>query len=75
MIKVSLDTNDLLEQLREIEKHTDWEQRMRYEIAKQMMPFCAPKFFFDIHRMGVDKCAQAAVEYADALIKELKKPF
>lgn len=74
MIKVSLDTNDLLEQLRKIEKPEDWEQR-RYEIAKQMMPFCAPKYFHDIHRMEADKCAQAAVEYADALIKELLKPF
>ena len=75
MIKVSLDTKDLLEQLREIEKSTDWEQRMRYEISKQMMPFCAPKFWHDIHRMEAGKCAQAAVKYADALIKELQKPF
>ncbi len=53
-------------------KDIDWEQR-RYEIAKQMMLFCAPKWWHNILRMGEDKCAQTAVKYADALIKELKK--
>ncbi len=56
----------------EPKKEIDWEQR-RYEIAKQMMPFCAPKWFHNINLMKEDKCAQAAVKYADALIEELKK--
>ena len=53
-------------------KEIDWEQR-RYEIAKQMMLFCAPKWWHNINQMKADKCAQAAVKYADALINELKK--
>lgn len=41
----------------------DWEQR-RYEIAKEMLPFCMKNIV-----RGYAKCA---VRIADALIKELK---
>ena len=63
-------------QMSEREKEIDWKQR-RYEIAKEVLPQI-------IHRVKpgpsaaaikfscVD-AAKAAVDYADALIKELKK--
>ena len=41
----------------------DWEQR-RYEIAKEMLPFCMKNI--------VRGSAKYAVRIADALIKELK---
>jgi len=53
------------------QKLTDeqWEQR-RYEIAKEVLPV-----FRNIDLCWPDKdCAVAAVELADALIKELKEP-
>ena len=60
----------------------DWEQR-RYEIAKEMMPYCAVDFTELLHEGAVNEkwngktiyqiVAENAVLYADALIKELKK--
>lgn len=60
----------------------DWEQR-RYEIAKEMMPYCA-RVLIDVLNSGgkneewVGKTAnqvvaEASVSYADALIAEFKK--
>ena len=60
----------------------DWEQR-RYEIAKEMMPYCLKDFIEILHKgvvsekwNGKDLCqivAENAVLYADELIAELKK--
>ena len=45
-----------------------WEQR-RYEIAKEVLPI----FPILIHDWLYVDCAEAAVNFADALIKELKE--
>ena len=60
----------------------DWEQR-RYEIAKEMMSFCAVDSIELLDEGVVNEkwngktiyqiVAENAVHYADALIKELKK--
>lgn len=60
----------------------DWEQR-RYEIAKEMMPYCAEDFIDLLHKGAVNEkwngktiyqiASVGAVGYADALIAELKK--
>lgn len=53
----------------------DWEQR-RYEIAKEMMPVAYQESRNILLRggtVGYDDVAQAAVEFADMLIAELKK--
>ena len=62
----------------------DWEQR-RYEIAKEILPFCA-KITTDILGRGCslgddtkgktipEYVSGKAIEYADALIAELRKP-
>ena len=60
----------------------NWEQR-RYEIAKEMMPYCA-RVLIDVLNSGgkneewVGKTAnqvvaEASVSYADALIEQLKR--
>lgn len=60
----------------------DWEQR-RYEIAKEMMPYCARELIDVLNSGGKNEewvgkttnqvVAEASVSYADALIAELKK--
>ena len=60
----------------------DWEQR-RYEIAKEMMPYCVEDFSELLHSGTVSEkwngktmcqiVAENAVLYADELIAELKK--
>lgn len=53
----------------------DWEQR-RYEIAKEMMPVVYQESRNILLRGGVvgyNDIAEAAVEFADMLIAELKK--
>lgn len=72
MITLDLDIDDLLEQLQEFRKPIDWEQR-RFEIAKEMLSYSAPKYWHDIYSTKADEAASLAVEYADALIKELKR--
>ena len=65
-----------------IKHRIDWEQR-RYEIAKEMMPYCA-RVLIDVLNSGgkneewVGKTvnqvvAEASVSYADALIERLKR--
>ena len=65
-----------------IKHKIDWEQR-RYEIAKEMMPYCA-RVLIDVLNSGgkneewVGKTvnqvvAEASVSYADALIERLKR--
>lgn len=59
----------------EFEKNIDWEQR-RYEIAKEMMPVAYQESRNVLLRggnVGYNDVAQAAVEFADMLIAELKK--
>lgn len=58
----------------------DWEQR-RYEIAKEVLPFCTKeadnfcKYRHSYNDKPVKKiAAETAVQLADALIEELKKP-
>ena len=72
MITLNLDTADMLEQLQEVRKPIDWEQR-RFEIAKEILSYSAPKYWHDIYLTGADKAASLAIEYADALIAELKR--
>lgn len=50
----------------------DWEQRM-YEIAKEMIASFLSNPCSNVYGGTPDKQAKDAVEYADALIKELKK--
>lgn len=52
----------------------DWEQR-RYEIAKEMLPvLCERQRKSEyIERLRYNEAANLAIEYADALIEELKK--
>lgn len=71
-------------QMLDSESGPDWEQR-RYEIAKEILPFCA-KLSSDILNRGyslgdgakgktlAEHVAECAVTYADALIAELRKP-
>ena len=51
----------------------DWEQR-RYEIAKEMLPYCA-KFVDDVVDLNkvITYSTNLAIKYADALIEKLKK--
>ena len=62
--------------------HIDWEQR-RYEIAKDAMSafisapsyqFCVNNNYYDAIHSLPRSVAEDAVEYAEALIEELKKP-
>lgn len=66
---------------REYEKHIDWEQR-RYEIAKAMLPVIylddgqaerADDSDLGFEYKSDQYCAKEAVDFADALIAELKK--
>lgn len=70
-----------LKYLREYEKHIDWEQR-RYEIAKAMLPVIylddgqaerADDSDLGFEYKSDQYCAKEAVDFADALIAELKK--
>ena len=56
----------------EFTKEIDWEQR-RYEIAKDMMAAFLSNSCSNVHGGTVEKQANDAVLYADALIAELKK--
>lgn len=60
----------------------DWEQR-RYELAKEAMgafiasasyQFCANNNYYEAHIATAEYIAKDAVNYADALIAELRKP-
>lgn len=53
-------------------KEIDWEQR-RYEIAKDMLAAFLSNSCQNIYAGPPDLQAKDAVEYADALIEELKK--
>lgn len=57
---------------REYEKHIDWEQR-RYEISKAMIAAFMSNSDKNVFAYPKKNQARDAVEYADALIEELKK--
>jgi hypothetical protein len=85
MTNIELKTMEAVQALnRKVKDQTkiDWEQR-RYEIAKEMMPFCAGEV---VKVLNDGRCSdkwaektipqiasESAVGYADALIAELKK--
>lgn len=50
----------------------NWEQR-RYEIARSMMSAFMSNSCSNVYGETIEKQAQDAVKYADALIEELKK--
>lgn len=65
----------------EFSTEIDWEQR-RYEIAKDAMgafiasssyQYCVNNNYYESQHTAPNFVAEDAVEYADALIKELKK--
>lgn len=69
----TIEERDTMRAIQNLNKKTkdqtviDWEQR-RYEIAKDLYPFT-----LDGCRGNIKGAANEAVNYADALIEELKK--
>lgn len=70
-----------LSELTFIKDEIDWEQR-RYEIAKEAMgafiaspsyQYCVNNNYYETQHTAPNFVAKDAVEYADALIEELKK--
>lgn len=54
-------------------QNINWEQR-RYEIAKEMLPYCA-KFVDDVVDLNkvITYSTNLAIKYSDALIEKLKE--